>query len=265
MPTLEEVVAGIELFRYAKKFIDWLKIRKIDEPYYFDEYNKKVFVKNNGDGVIVWYTKLHVINPAQSNKIIRTIDISDAKVTSEFPSVSDMIAQGDKAPFETFGIWYRSDNDLITDIVEVYDEVDKHRQYDKKFLSFQLVLNSAALEENGVYNIIFAISIPGMFRIENGRYSGTVDEHKKDGPYRTSLTTYRTQKKLSYSIYTEKDMVFSKKPHAICKGIKTKGNPIENKCKYRNNMFYEKFWFTLENPQEYDIIYMEWDLKNQKS
>lgn len=263
MPSLEELVAGIELFGYTKKFINWIKNKRIDEPYYFDEYNKKVFVKNNGDGVIVWYTKLHVVDPVQSNRIIRTVDITDAKEDSEFPPVIDMIAQGNKAPFETFGMWHKSDNDIVTDIVEVYDEADEKRKEDKKFLSFQLVLNSAALEENGVYNITFAISIPGLFRIENGRYSGTIDEHKKEGTYKTSLTTYRTQKLLSYSIYTEQNMVFSKKPHAICKGAKTKGVPVENKCKYRNNMFYEKFSFTLENPQEYDIIYMEWDLKNQ--
>lgn len=29
-------------------------------------------------------------------------------------------------------------------------------------------------------------------------------------------------------------------------------------------MIYEKFNFTLDNPDEYDKIYMEWDIKNQK-
>ena len=59
-------------------------------------------------------------------------------------------------------------------------------------------------------------------------------------------------------------MVFTQKPRAYCKGNNTKGKAKPNDCQYRNNMFYEKFNFTLENPQEYDIIYMEWDLKNPK-
>ena len=60
----------------------------------------------------------------------------------------------------------------------------------------------------------------------------------------------------------EKGIVFSDKPKAFYKGQDTKGAPEPQGCKYKNNMFYEKYSFTLENPQAYDRIYMKWNLKN---
>lgn len=267
--TLVDINIITALIERGGKFGKWiakvLKRRPEDlEPYYFEEYNKKVYVKANGDGMIVASLKLHVNDPIKTPPLIRTYDISDAKKETEFPDFSKMVETGNSAPFEEFGIWYSSQGDIVTAIEEEYAEEDLSQRGNKKFLSFKLVLNGAALEKGRVYDIIYALSIPGLYPIENGRFCGSVQEHEKYGKFRTSVSTYQTHKHLTYSVYTENGIVFSRKPQAFCKGANTKGNARPNPCKYRNNMFYEKFNFTLDNPQEYDIIYMEWDVKNPK-
>lgn len=249
---------GWKLFSFMKKR------KKITDPYYFEEYNKKVFVKSDGNGVIVGSLKLYVNDPANLDKIVRTFDISDSKETTEFPCFNSLIETGEADPFNEFGLWYHSEGDIVTDIEEYYDEEDRDKVDDKKFLSFKLILNKAGLEKDKTYRITYALSIPGMYPINMGRFEGTDIEHKKYGTFKTSVSTYQTHEKLTYSVYTDNAMVFTQKPHAYCKGNSTKGKAKPNACQYRNNMFYEKFNFTLENPQEYDIIYMEWDLKNPK-
>lgn len=231
------------------------------KAYYYEEYNKKVYVKTNGDGVIVSHVRLHINNPTEASGFVRTFDISDAKPSTVLPDFNTMIQNGNSNPFSQFGIWYWSDSDIVTDLLEHYDDEDKRKIKDNKFLSFKVSLNEAALKKGKDYEIIFAISVPGLYPIENGRFSGTVQEHKDYGKYESSLCIHNTDK-LSYSIYMQQGIVFSKTPTAICKN-KTDRQPKKSECSYQNNMFYEKFSFTLEKPEEYDKIYMEWDIKNQ--
>lgn len=232
-------------------------------PYYFEEYNKKVFVKENGDGIIVVTLELHVNDPINTTHIIRTFDISDAKKDTIFPDFVELLNTGSSDPFSSYGLWYCSENDIVTDICEEYDEKDFKEKDNKKFLSFKLIFNNSDLKPGKTYRISYALSVPGLYPILNGRFDGTVDEHKKYGKFRTSVSTRQTHEKITYSIYTQKGIVFSDKPKAYLNGESTGGKPKSSPCRYRNNMFYEKTNFTLENPQEYDIIYLQWDLKNQ--
>lgn len=197
-----------KLFKFVHKSNNKTKINNTD-PYYYEEYNKKVYVKANGDGVIVCSVKLHVNNIVASSKLSRTFDISDAKVSTEFPDFDDMLQNGNSNPFNEFGLWYWSDNDIVTDLKEHYDsesERSRHR-LKNKFLGFEIILNQAALEKDKVYKIIFALSIPGLYPIKDGRFDGTIQEHKDYGNYETSLHIYNT-KKLSYSVYMEQGIVF---------------------------------------------------------
>ncbi len=270
LSTLVQIITLLEKFgkfgKFLSKFLKKRAVKKAqnNQPYFFDEYNKKVFVKNNGDGVIVASLILHVNDPEKTTHLIRTIDFSDAKKGVVLPQFEELLQTEGKEFFKDFGLWCEADNRIVTDIVEEYDPIDAKHKNDNRFLSFKIQLNDAALEKGKSYRITYAISIPGMYPIENGRFSGTVKEHEDYGKFRTSVSTYQTFTILTYSVYMEKGIVFSCKPKAFYRGKATKGEPYPNNCEYRNNMFYEKFNFTLENPQEYDIIYMEWDLKNQK-
>ena len=61
----------------------------------------------------------------------------------------------------------------------------------------------------------------------------------------------------------EQGVVFSEFPTFHFKN-KINGNNNSNPGKYQNNLIYEKFSLTIDNPQEYDNIYVDWDVKNQK-
>lgn len=239
--------------------------KKTSEPYYFEEHNKKVFVRSNGDGVIVCFLAVHINDPTKVS-LIRTVDISDAKKGCVFPDFDIMLHNGATNPFNEFGLWYTSDSDIITSVEKFYDSRDTGRKNDRRFISFKLNLNESNLEKGKTYGITYALSIPGLYPINNGRFDGTVGEHKNYGNFETSIYSYNNlYKHLTYSVYAECDIVFQTKPIAAYIGPSTNGEAQKQPCTYRNNMFYEKFSFTLDNPQKYDRIYMQWDLKNQMS
>ena len=250
--------------KVAKKF------SKNKEPYYYKEYNKKVFIKRNGNGIIVASLLLWVNNKESTEGIIRTFDISDAKEGTKFPDFDTLLENGEKmdlrekTPFEDYGLWCWSEGDIVTDIIKKYDKIDKPRKNDPRFLSFKMILNKAALEKNKSYRITYALSVPGLYPISNGYFSGTKEDHEKYGSFQTSINTYLSHDILKYSVYIEKGIVFSEKPQGYFVDRKKQGELVPNSCNYKDNMFYEKFDFTVAKPQIYDKIYMEWDLKNKK-
>ena len=202
------------LIKLIKSIINFFKEHKskkrkkqIAESYYYEETHKKVYIKSNGNGVIVYYVKLHINNVIDS--LPRSFDISDAKPSTEFPEFNSILQNGNVNPFNEFGLWYWSDSDIIANVEEYYKDEDKKikNKLKNKFLSFRFTLKQAAIEKDKTYKIIFALSIPGMFPLKNGRFDGTVQEHKVYGKFASSLTLYNSRK-LLYSIYVEQGVVF---------------------------------------------------------
>lgn len=259
------------LIKLIKSIINFIKEHKskkrkkqIAESYYYEETHKNVYIKSNGNGVIVCSVKLHVSKIDDSFKLTRTFDISDAKASTVFPHFESMLQNGNSNPFNEFGLWYCSDSNIVTNLEEYYNDEDKKtkNKLENKFLSFNIILNQSALEKDKDYNIMFALSIPGMYPIKNGRFDGTIQEKKNYGNFESSLHIYNTRK-LIFNIYMEQNMVFNTKPVPYVKN-KTTGKYENYPCKYENNMIYEKISCTLDDPKEYDKICMNWDLKNQK-
>jgi hypothetical protein len=246
------------------------KKNKLCDDYYYEEYNKKVYVKKNGDGVIVSSFILKVIDPVKTDCLIRTLDISDAKKAAKFEDFRQMANTPMEEVFEKPGFWYTSDGDIITDVEEFYNEENARRTSDEKFISIKISIDTTKLKAGQTYNLSYAFSVPGLFPIHNGRFDMDSQDRKTYNNFISSITTDHIGHHLRFSVYFEDGIVIKEKPlgHAISTKPSKKKNFVKDKkynCIYKNNIFYKKYHFEVENPQEYEYIYMGWNVKNPES
>lgn len=239
------------------------------DDYYFEEYNKKVYIRKNGSGLIVSSFKLEVLDPNKLNHFVRTIDISDGKNGAAFPDFDAMKAIPIDKAFQEYGFWYISENDIVTDVEEYYDEIDRNREMDNKFLSFKMLIDTAKLEKNRSYSMAYAISVPDLFPIVNGRFDFNTADRNKYPDFTSFISATHFGDHLRFSAYFEKGIVFKDKPKGFAKRRSTAPPEIKDikgkKCEFKDNIFYLKYHFELEHPQEYESINMKWNVKNPET
>ena len=237
------------------------------DDYYYDEYNKKVFIRKNGDGVIVSSCILKVIDPIKTDHLIRTLDIGDAKEDSRFEKFEIMRAKSLENVFSEYGFWYKSDNDIITDVEEYYEDEDTRRRDDGKFISIKMLLDTTKLEKGNTYKIMYAFSVPGLFPILDGRFDYAGQDRSNYPDFRSYISTSHIGHHLRFAVYFEEGIELKEKPSGNAKlssAVKrNKKNSVKtHNCIFKDNVFYKKYYFEIENPQEYTDIYMKWNIKN---
>ena len=272
MGWIGDLNAAVTLLEKLKKKISSFWDRNNDESfcddYYYQEYNKKIYVKKNGDGVIVSSFILKVIDPLKVDGLVRSLDIHDAKASSEFEDFEEMKSKSIDCVFSEFGFWYRSDNDIVTDVVEYYDVQDISKKKDPKFISIKLIIDTTKLEPGRTYRMALAYSIPGLFPIDGGRFDLASQDRSQYESFQSHASAEHMGHHLRFSAYFEAGIEFKEKPKGYAvpsqaiKARKKKNAPKTYNCTYKNNVFYDKYHFEVENPQEYTAIYMKWNLKN---
>ena len=256
-----------KIFRHFKRYGN--KEKQCDD-YYYEEYNKKIFVKTNGNGLIVSSCNLKVIDPLKTDGLIRTIDIHDAKLTSCFEPFEKMRATSMEKIFSEYGFWYKSDNDIITDVEEFYEKSDLHKKDDPKFISIRFIVDTTKLEKNRIYKIVYAFSVPGLYPIKDGRFDDSSQDRKSYEDFRSYVSTGHIGHHLRFAAYFESGIEFKEKPSGNLKLSssvkKNKKNSIkEYNCIFKDNIFYKKYHFEVDNPQDYTEIYLKWNIKNKLS
>lgn len=254
---------GFGLFRFLKK-----KSKSCDD-YYYEEYNKKIYVKKNGNGLIVSSCILKVIDPLKADYLIRTVDISDAKRDAEFESFDSMKNTSLNDIFTKFGFWYISSDNIVTDVEEFYEDRDAQKKDDKKYISIKFILDVSKLEAGKTYKITYAFSIPGLFPILDGRFDLTQQDRSNYKDFRSYISALHTGHHLRFSAYFEDGIEFKEKPSGNTSlfsfSEESKKNSSKTRiCVFKDNIFYKKYYFEVENPQEYKDIYMKWNVKNPK-
>lgn len=237
------------------------------EDYFYDEYNKKIYVRKNGDGLIVSSCVLKVSDPIKTQYLIRTFDISDAKKNSEFDSFDKMKTNSIENIFSEFGFWYSSENNIITDVEEFYDSSDMLRRDDKKYLSVRFIIDTTKLVQGIPYKIVYACSIPGMFPISDGRFDMSSQDRSKYIDFRSYTSALHMGHHLRFSAYFESGIDFKERPSGNVKLLSTVKKNKHNStktynCTYKDNLFYQKYCFEVMNPQEFEEIYLKWNVKN---
>jgi hypothetical protein len=255
---------GFNLFKYFGNK------EKLCDDYYYEEYNKKIFVKKNGDGLVVSSCNLKVIDPIKTDSLIRTLDISDAKKSSCFEPFDKMRNTSMENIFSEYGFWFRSDNDIVTDVEEFYEDKNSRRKDDNKFISVKFMIDTTKLEKNRTYKIVHAFSVPGLFPIKDGRFDVEEQDRKDYNDFRSYVSTEHIGHHLRFAAYFENGIEFKEKPSGNSKLLssvkKNKKNSAKNhNCVFKDNIFYKKYHFEIENPQDYTDIYMKWNVKNPLS
>lgn len=254
-------VKGFKLFSFLNKN------NKLCKDYYYEEYNKKIFIKKNGDGLIVSSCILRVVDPLKTDSLIRTLDISDAKIGTHFETLEKMRTTSIDNIFSEYGFWYKSENDIVSDVEEYYEEENVSKKNNDKFISIKMIIDTTKLEAGRTYKIMHAFSIPGLFPIENGRFDVVNQDRNNYKEFRSYVSTSHIGHHLRFAAYFEEGIDFKERPsgNKILSSAARKNKKNSEKthnCIFKDNVFYKKYHFEIENPQEYSSIYMKWNIKN---
>ena len=231
--------------------------------YYFEEVNKKVFIKANGDGVVVCSCDLYVINPDKVQHFVRAFDISDAPRSTKFPPF-ESITKTKSAFFNDYAFWYESESDIISGVEEYSDDDFTHEEIEKiaqrKLLGVRFFINKNKLESKRKYRIIYGYSVPKLFPIKNGKHD-TSEYDKKTYKYISSMSVKRMAKKLRLSIYLEDGICIEEAPRGNAIKVSDNQNVPSDICQVRDNILYSKYLYEVKRPEKYNSIQIKWKLK----
>ena len=260
-----ELDAFTNLWTKIKAFFKKDKLQKQCDDFYYEEFNKKIYVRKNGDGLIVSSFILKIIDSSKTTHLVRTLDIRDAKRDTKFPDFSLMRQCPIEKAFTEYGFWFVSDNDIITDVEEFYDEIDITKQTDDKYISIKFNLDTASLVAGKSYKFAYAYSIPGLFPISDGRFDVENADRSQYPNFNSFVSTKDVGHHLRFSAYFEEGIQFKEKPIGVAiryKSSKKGKKETKYSCNYKNNIFYKKYCFEVTSPQEYEYIRLTWNLKN---
>lgn len=157
--------------------------KKLD--YFFEEYHKHLTVYKDGTGIIINSFTLVINNIDSITEFKRKLDITDSKTSTIFPDLETMKATNLKNRFCKFGFWCKCLNNdkLISSIEEKYwtdkdENSDNVSEEDPRILKWILRMNPSSIEIGKPYKIVYVISIPGMFPIEDGLFTEEISNIK---------------------------------------------------------------------------------------
>lgn len=245
------------------------KINYNSLDYYFESYHKHLTVYKNGNGILINSFTVIINDINAIGEFKRVIDISDAKISTKFPTLNNMINAKLSGRFVKFGFWYKclNNKDLIKSVREFYwsdnsKEIDTVSQSNPKILKWIMEMNPSSIEIGKPYNIVYVISIPGMFPIENGLFSEECANIKGTcGKFNSQFRVKHIMKKFVYTVSFENGLIPKIKPNGhILYGSEKKNLHYRND----NNIIYDKYIFSADKPKFDSLINIEWCFKNKK-
>lgn len=266
VPMLEPASAGISILGNLVNILRYFIPKFIyRNDYYFEEVNKKVFIKKNGNGIVMCSCDLYVIRPEKVNDFIRTFDISDGKKDVKFPSLKSMQRKNIKF-FEEYGFWYKSENDIITSIEENYDDAallqSARDNIDKrKMLGVRFIVDKNKLKPKHRYRFIYGYSVPGLFPIRDGKHDTNEYSRKTYGKYVSSMSVKHMSKKMRFAIYLENGIQLKEAPSGHAIKVSNNQQTPSDICDVRDNILYTKYLYEVKRPEKYSAIQIQWNLK----
>lgn len=237
--------------------------------YYFEDYHKKITVYKNGNGIIIHSFNLVVNDINSISQFKRELNIEDAKISTNIPTLKTMKHARLANRSEEFCFKYKCTNnkDLITSAEEKYweensDKEDRISKANPKILKWIFNLNLSCVEVGKPYHIVYMISIPGMFPIENGIFNENVANIKgTQGSFNSSFTAKHKVKSFKYTVAFEGDLLLFQKPSGKISSINGDRNlQFVND----NNIIYDKYIFSAEDLDVGSSININWVFKETR-
>lgn len=234
--------------------------------YYFETYHKHLTVYKNGNGILINSFTVVINNINSITEFRREINICDAKEIAAFPKLRDMKRTKLHDRFEKFGFWYKclNNKDLIKSVREYYwsddlKSIDTISQTDPKILKWIMEMNPSSIEIGKPYNIVYVMSIPNMFPIENGEFKDNIANIKgTHGKFQSKFAVKHIMKHFTYTVSFENGLLLHTKPSG---NISLDGNKINLHYDNDNNIIYDRYIFNTNNPKCNSVINIEWSFK----
>lgn len=237
------------------------KYEKAD--YYFEDYCKHLTVYKNGNGIIINSFTIVINNIDSVTSFKRGLDINDARASANFPKLKIMKKTELKDRFCKFGFWCKclNNNKLISSIEEKYwteseENNDDISRADPKYLKWILRMNPSSIEIGKKYKIVYVLSIPGMFPVENGIFNDVIANIKgTHGAYTTKFRVKHPMKKFEYVVSFENGFKLFEDPTG-----KFEKHDSENNLHFVNesNIIYDKYVFYVNEPDINSAIKVKW-------
>ena len=241
-----------------------------DLDYYYESYHKHLTVYNNGNGILINSFTVIINNINAINEFKRELNISDAKSVTNFPKLSIMKKTKLSDRFNKFGFWHKclNNKDLIKSVREYYwssdsNGIDTIAQSNSKILKWIIETNPSSIEVGKPYDIVYIMSIPGMFPIENGKFSDSIANIKgTHGVFKSQSHIKHTIKNFKYTVSFENGLELYTKPTGTISVDNEKENlHYEND----NNIIFDKYIFNTKTPKCNSVINIEWSFKDNTS
>lgn len=238
--------------------------------HYFENYHKHVTVYRDGTGVIINEFDI-VFNKEEKPVLKRSIDISDGKKSAKFPELKNMIKRDISERFHNYGFWYCSDDKIISSVKEKYwidsdengfENEDDELKNNEKILKWVIKFNYSRIKPFKKYKIIYVMSIPGMYPINNGVLDTNSINDKNllediDIENSTSISIVNKIKNFRYTISFESGIIIENEPTCLFKKL---GNDkyTHPKLEYSYNNIYHKYTCLITQPTLGSKIKIVW-------
>lgn len=226
---------------------------------------KEVTVYCNGHGVITYTYDFYVINPENFTYFDRKLNIEDACRDSKFPSLKNMLNCDKKDRFHDYGFWYSCTNDCVHNIKEFYWSDNNHSKENPtsknntKELRWRFNMDTSKMKKGGVYRLTYAISVPGIFPITNGKYDSSIDIINTN-QMSSSFKMEHYMRSIKYIVSFENGIEFETTPQGEF-SIDSHSNRDENtnvKSQLIQNVFYNKYEFVTNKHKQSGDICIKW-------
>lgn len=228
--------------------------------FYFNSITKHVTIYNNGHGIMINDHDIMVTNKELFTTFKRKVDISDGKSSAKFPSFKHIKNTHKSDRFTAYGFWEYSKDGIITDSFS--DNWDKSKKSKKKLIwTFNIDHNK--IRVGRTYNLGYVISIPGMFRIDEG-YA----ENAKgfDGKMCSSINVTHKAKVLHFDVSFEDGIKLESVPvcNVYSSNDSERGKYIPVKTTSYNAL-YNKYSFEIKNPRIGNVIEVTWKVQKNNN
>lgn len=228
---------------------------------------KDVTVYYSGHGVITYTYDFYVINPENFTFFDRKLNIEDACKDSKFPSLDNMLNCDKKDRLENYGFWYNCTDNCVHSIKEFYWSNNNHNEESRtaknnpKELRWRFNMNTAKMKKGGVYTLTYAISVPGIFPITDGKYDSSVDEIDTN-TMSSSFKMEHYMRSITYIISFENGITFISPPQGKF-NVDSQNNRDENtniKAQLIQNVFYNKYKFETSRHKLSGDVCIKWEI-----
>lgn len=265
-------IAAVCLFALGMKISAYIKQKKgkdkrdfddIDD-YYFANYEKHITIYKNGNGIIIHKFTVVVNNVDKFRRIRRKLNIEDGKISSNFPTLEKMMHTNKSERFDKFGFWYYDKDNIISEVKEYYwqkdsEEENKKAKSNTKELRWIFRINRHSVKQNVPYDIVYAISVPGLAPLENGKLNRDLMSEEFGDTCHSVMNIDHKIKNLRYIISFEHEVELEAVPQCILiitGQDEAQESPIDGEKEY--DILYNKFVFDIASPEFKSVVKINW-------